>query len=464
MKVVAKTFRGSAGSRPQPVCLDPHGGRNAPRYQPSFRGIDRAPATQGDRKRSPSPFLAVSSPAMATPALPTVSAATARRLLLGAQGLLDDPRTRATADGVYELVERMGFVQVDSINIVERAHHLTLAARIQGYRPRLLERLLERDRRLFEHWTHDASAIPTAWYRQWKPRFERYRRRVLDHPWWLERVGPEPQKVFAHVLERVTAEGPLMAKDFEDERPAGTDKTWWGWKPQKAALEYLWRTGQLAVARRSSFHKVYDLAARVYPEAHAAPAPDEEEHVDWACRSALERLGVATAGEIAGFWHSVSIEDAKAWAARAAAGEIATVQVEALDGSKPRAAWAVPDWESRAAALPPAPPRIRLLAPFDPILRDRKRCLRLFGFDYRFEAFVPGHLRQHGYYVMPILEGERLVGRFDPKLHRDRGTLEVQALWWETGVKETKGRRAALESALDRLVRLVGAERWERNA
>jgi uncharacterized protein YcaQ len=382
--------------------------------------------------------------------------------LLGAQGLLDDPRGKATADRIYELVERMGFVQVDSINIVERAHHLILAARVQGYRPKLLERLLERDHRLFEHWTHDASAIPTVWYPFWKPRFERYRQRVLGHPWWLERVGPEPQRVFDHVLERIVREGPLMAKDFEDERPAGTDKTWWGWKPQKAALEYLWRTGQLAVARRQSFHKVYDLAARVYPEAHAAPRPSPGEHLDWACRSALERLGIATAGEIAGFWHAVSIEDAKAWAERAAAaGEIAEVQVEALDGSKPRAAWAVPGWEPRAAALPQAPPRIRLLAPFDPILRDRKRTQRLFGFDYRFEAFVPGPKRQHGYYVMPILEGDRLVGRLDPKLHRDRGVLEVRALWWEPGVKETKGRRAALEAALDRLARLVGAEHWE---
>lgn len=158
----------------------------------------------------------------------TVSAATARRLLLGAQGLLDDPRRKATPDALYDLIERMGFVQIDSINVVERAHHLILAARLQGYRPALLERLLERDRRLFEHWTHDASAIPTVWYRHWKPRFERYRLKVLHHPWWKERVGPDPYKVFAHVRERLEREGPLMTRDFEDERPEGTDKTWWG--------------------------------------------------------------------------------------------------------------------------------------------------------------------------------------------------------------------------------------------
>jgi len=396
-----------------------------------------------------------------SPPLPLLSAATARRLLLGGQGLLDDPRRASTPEAVYGLVERLGFVQIDSINIVERAQHLILGARLQGYRPALLTRLLERDRRLFENWTHDAAAIPTIWYPFWKHRFERYRERVLHHPWWKERVGPEPHRVFAHVLDRIVREGALMAKDFEDARPAGTDKTWWGWKPQKAALEYLWHTGEVAIARRINFHKVYDLAARVLPAVHAAPRPADEEHLDWACRSALERLGTGTPSEIAGFWHAAPLEKVRAWCQRAAAaGEIAAVRIEPADGSKAWEAYAVPDWEARAAALPPAPPRIRLLAPFDPIVRDRRRTLRLFHFDYRFEAFVPEAQRQHGYYVLPILEGERLIGRLDPKLHRERGLLQVRGIWWEAKVKESKGRKAALEAALDRLARLVGAETW----
>ncbi|MFY9822437.1 MAG: crosslink repair DNA glycosylase YcaQ family protein, partial [Thermoanaerobaculia bacterium] len=386
--------------------------------------------------------------------LPRVPAATARRLLLGAQGLLDDPRRKATPDVLYDLIERMGFVQIDSINVVARAHHLTLASRLQGYRPALLERLLERERTLFEHWTHDAAAIPTVWYPHWQPRFELYRLKVLFHPWWRERVGPNPQKAVDHVRERIVREGPLMTKDFEDERPAGTDKAWWGWKPHKAALEYLWRTGELAIAKRINFHKVYDLAERVLPAAHATPAPSEREHLEWACRTALERLGVATADELAGFWRAISLEQARAWGARAAArGEIAAVEVETEDGSKPRKSWAVTDWQERAASLPSAPPRVRLLSPFDPILRDRKRTLRLFNFDYRFEAFVPGPQRQHGYYVLPILEGERLVGRLDPKLHRQRGEqglLEIKNLWWEPKVRASQGRQAALEAAVER--------------
>jgi len=398
----------------------------------------------------------------APPPVPAVPAKTARRLLLDGQGLLDDPRRRATADGLYALIERIGFVQIDSINVVERAQHLTLAARMQGYRPALLDRLLERERRLFEHWTHDAAAIPTVWYPYWHFHFERYRRRVLAHPWWRERLGKDPQAVLAHVRERLRTEGPLMTKDFEDERPRGTDKTWWGWKPTKAILEYLWRIGEVAVAGRVNFHKVYDLTERVLPAVHALPIPDAQEHADWACRGALERLGVATASEIASYWDAVSLEKARAWCARqTAAGEIVEVLAEAVDGAAPRRSYAVPDWETRAAALPAAPPRLRILSPFDPILRDRARALRLFGFDYRFEAFVPAPQRRWGYYILPILEGERLIGRLDPKLRRDEGVLEIRQIWWEPGVRQSKGRKAALESAVERLARLVGAERWE---
>jgi uncharacterized protein YcaQ len=399
-------------------------------------------------------------PADTLPTPPVVSVATARRLLLGAQGLLDDPRGRVTADRLYHLIERMGFVQIDSINVVERAHHLTLASRLQGYRPALFDRLLERERRLFEHWTHDASAIPTLWYPYWWFRFERYRKKVLAHPWWKERIGPHPDDLIDLVRQRLVQEGPLMTRDFEDTRDDGADRTWWGWKPEKAALEYLWRTGEAAVVGRVNFHKVYDLAERALPEAHAAPRPTDEEHLDWACRTAIERLGIASADEIAGFWRAADLNEVKAWCKRAvASGEIAPVNVEAMDGSV-RGAYAVPDWEERAASLPPAPPRIRLLSPFDPILRDRRRSLRLFGFDYRFEAFVPAPQRRYGYYVLPILEGERLVGRLDPKLYREEGRLEVRQVWWEPGVRPGKARDLRLEAAVERLARFTGAESW----
>ena len=137
-------------------------------------------------------------------------------------------------------------------------------------------------------------------------------------------------------------------------------------------------------------------------------------------------------------------------------GRIVPVQVESADGEV-RPAFALADWEARLARLPEPPERTRLLCPFDPILRDRARALRRFGFDYRFEAFVPEPKRQFGYFVLPILEGDRLVGRLDPKLHRDRGLLEIKGLWWEAGVRVTKARRRGLDEALERLATFVGA-------
>jgi len=392
------------------------------------------------------------------PALPQVSAATARRVFLDVQGLAADPRRAATPAAVYELVERMGFVQMDSINVVERAHHLTLAARLDGYRPPLLRRLLERERSLFEGWTHDASAIPTVWFPYWKLRFARHT--AHGHPWWRQRLGPDPEGVMARALDRITREGPLGSKDFAAEVPAGAG-SWWGWRPEKAALEHLWRVGRLAVARRVHFNKVYDLTERVLPAAAAARRPSAAEHLAWACRGALERLGFATAQEIADFWDAVTPAEAKRWCERSATRrEIVPVLVGTADGSRPRPAFALPDWEERAAAAAEAPARLRLLSPFDPILRDRRRTQRLFAFDYRLEVFVPAPARKHGYYVLPILEGDRLVGRVDPKLDRKASRLEIRRVWWEPGVRTGAARRAGLEAAVARLARTVGAESY----
>jgi len=392
-------------------------------------------------------------------AVPTVPASTARRLFLGAQGLLDDPTRRATPAVVRKLVQKLGYVQVDSINVVERAHHLILGGRLDGYEPRMLQRLLEKNHTLFEHWTHDASAIPSEWFGHWRVRFERFRARSLAGTWWGEHFSGDQEQVLTHVIERITAEGPLKSGDFESDRKVNGG--WWEWKPQKAALEILWRSGTLSITRRENFHKVYDLTERVLGDYVDLPVPDHGAHVDWACATAIERLGIATTGEIGRFLRAVTPADVRTWCDEAlTAGDLVSVEVAPADGAKPWRGYARPDWERRAERLAAAPRRIRLLCPFDPVLRDRARAMRLFGFDYRFEAFTPAPKRKYGYYVLPILEGERLVGRLDPKLHRDRGELQVKGLWWEPGVRPTRTRMSALRSALDRLARLVGADRF----
>lgn len=391
---------------------------------------------------------------------PLISTEIARRLLLGAQGLLVDPARKATHTTLAKLIEQMGFVQLDSINSIERAHHLTLGSRLDGYRHEHFTRLLEKDRRLFEHWTHDAAAIPAAWFAHWKPRFAQYETKLRNR-WWGPRMGAEPEKTLADVRARIAREGPLRSQDFEHDRQ-GKAAGWWDWKPQKAALEYLWFTGELLVTRREKFQKVYDLTERVLPAVSTLSVPTEAEHLEWACRTAFERLVIATPKEIADFWHAISLVQARQWCAQAAkSGEIVAVMIESNNGEPPRASFALHDWQARLRRFPDAPDRMRLLSPFDPVMRDRARVTRLFGFVYRFEAFVPAPKRQYGYYVLPLLEGEQLVGRLDSKFRRERDLLEVRKVYWEPQLKVTKARRQKLDEALARLANLIGASQVE---
>ncbi|MBC7984876.1 MAG: YcaQ family DNA glycosylase [Candidatus Obscuribacterales bacterium] len=396
---------------------------------------------------------------------PVVTAVEARALLLAGQGLLANPARRAGPRAVQRIVEQLGFVQVDSIQKLERAHHLIIGARLDGYRAQHLDELLFRKRTLFEHWTHDAALIPTSSFANWKPRFIRSEERFRRSRWFQHRLGGDAERMIALVHDRITREGPLRTSDFE--RSAAQPATgWWDWTPEKAALEFLWHTGRLAIAGRDRFQKIYDLVERVFPDAQGAIAPTSALHLDWACRAALERLGVATAGELTAYWAAVKPADAQAWCRAALiAGDIVEVLIDALGEGKPRKAYAFVDWSKRVRKLTGAPERMRLLAPFDPVVRDRKRALRLFNFDYRFEAFVPAKQRKYGYYVCPLLEGDQLVGRIEPRHDRERSTLVIEGLWWERGIKRDATRKRKLNDALAVLAAQIGAAKisWRRS-
>ncbi len=352
---------------------------------------------------------------------------------------------------MQRLVEQLGYVQIDSINVVERAHHLILGARLDGYKPAHLTHALESARGLWEHWTHDACAIPTAWYHHWKHRFVRYRQRSGRTEWWKKSLGPDPELVIRKTLGRVRREGPLRARDFEPPEQHQSSG-WWSWHPEKAALEHLWRTGALAVAGRQRFEKVYDLPERVFPEAHAERRSSAAQHVEWACREAMSRLGIATAREVAEFFCAIKPNRASEWCNAALnRGELLRVLVKSeTKSAKPTVCFAVPHWRELATESDPA--QVRLLAPFDPVVRDRRRLLRLFGLNYRFEAFTPAAKRIYGYYTMPILAGDRIVGLIDPKFDREHGTLIVRGPW------PAKARRhRGLGAAIEHLARQIGA-------
>ncbi len=389
------------------------------------------------------------------PELTRIPADAAAGMLLHAQGLLDPPDRRPTRAALLRPIRRMGYVQIDSINVVARAHDLILRTRCAGYRPEHLARLLERDRTLFENWVHDAAVLPVEFAAQWQHRFRHYA--TARKARMAKRAGVRSfGRLCGQVRRRIEAEGPLTTSDFED--PGSSSGGWWRWKPAKIALEYLWRTGRLVVSARTNFQKHYDLTERFLPALAEAKPVSHRAYVDWACNEALDRLGTATARELADFWSGLSAKEASDWCDRAVGtGAALRAQREARNGGAPQACVAHPGWEKRVERIPAAPAGVRVLAPFDPVLRDRARLEHLFGFDYRFEAFVPAAKRRDGYYVTPLWRGARPIGRFDPKLDRASGTLRIRGLRFESDVVPTRALRAEVDDALDELRVWLGA-------
>lgn len=382
-----------------------------------------------------------------------VSAAQGRRLILNLQGLADVPNRRFAPGELLDRITRMGFVQVDSIQTVARAHHMILYSRNRTYRPKMLDRLLEKDRALFEHWTHDASVVPTAFYPMWRRKFARSAASMrAKYTRWH---GPDFKEEIGPLIDLITEKGPIRARDL-DSPAARTSRGWWDWHAGKAALEFLWQTGELAITRREGFQKVYDLSRRVLPDAAFNDLPDDAAFIDWACRTALERLGFGTAGEIAGYWNLVTTKEAAAWAKAHLGRDVTEAQVAgAGTRTRPRTLFARADLEAVIAETADPPATLRVLSPFDPLIRDRKRLQHLFGFDYRIEIFVPEEKRRYGYYVFPLLEGDRLIGRVDMTANRQKELLTVRRLWLEPKVKLGTGRRQALESLLERVARFA---------
>ncbi|MCH2077238.1 MAG: winged helix DNA-binding domain-containing protein [Rhodobacteraceae bacterium] len=389
-------------------------------------------------------------------ARPVISNAKARRIFLSAHGLLSRPTGAASYADVAQTVHNLGFVQVDSINTVARAHDHILWSRLPSYRPGRAMGCAARDRSVFEGWTHDAALIPAAFFPHWRHKFDADRKILAER--WVKWGREGFEKEFQHVLKRIEQEGALSATDLgEGERQNGGG--WWDWKPRKAALEYLWRSGDLAICHRKSFSKFYELTERVIPPEHLNARTSYDESLDWSARAALDRLGFASPSELSAFWDLFPKKALANWA-KEPQEALVWVDIELNNGSlKPVLTHA--DWEARLEALPEPTPRLRILSPFDPALRDRKRAERLFGFEYRIEVFVPEPKRQYGYYVFPILEGEKLTGRIDVKADRATDTLLVKGYWPEKGISLGTGRARRLAQELIRIARLAKVTKIE---
>jgi uncharacterized protein YcaQ len=360
----------------------------------------------------------------------------ARQLWLESQGLSVSPTGSLDLLG---MIKKLGFVQLDSIQVVSRAHHHILWSRNQNYREPMLDSLLANDRSIFEHFTHDASIIPMDFLPFWKRQFCR-KKEQLDRDKWLNSL---PDKDARDVIkERINQNGALSTHAF-DTKITGPKKMW-SRPPHKLALDYMWYAGELATSHRINFNKYYDIAERIFPKNLRDLDISNEDQIDWLCSAALDRMGFGSPSELQQYWDAVSVKEVIEWL-KSAQARVQDVEIETSEGQWIKGV-APANIEDRLTALKYPTSRLRIINPFDPVIRDRNRLKRLFGFDYRVEMFVPATKRVWGYYVFPILEGCRFVGRIEVKGDRKNSVLSVIKFWPENGITWQKSRYRKLSS------------------
>ncbi len=356
----------------------------------------------------------------------SLSAAQARRVAIAAQGLTRPrPSGPAGTRQLRRMFAELGAVQIDSVNVLARAHYLPAYSRLGGYPPAALDRFVYRDVEAFECWAHEASLLPIGLYSLIRWRMTRTRER-FDTWGGIARLAREQPGYVAGILGEVRERGPLTGGDLVQPEPKRREHWGWNWHDGKIALEWLFRTGELAIADRRGFQRVYDLPERVLPaRVLHAPTPPADAAQRALLLRAADALGVATYGDLADYFRMPK-PDAKARVAELVeAGELEPIDVEG--------------WRASAYVRPwlRVPRRVgarALVAPFDPLVWERSRTARLFGFDYRIEIYVPAAKRVHGYYVLPFLLGDRLVARVDLKADRQAGRLRVKAAYGEPGI------------------------------
>jgi uncharacterized protein len=353
----------------------------------------------------------------------------ARTLMIAAQGLHCRPERSATKDDLLNLIRRMGVLQIDTIHVVARSPYLVLWSRLGDYEPQWLDELLA-EGKIFEYWSHEASFLPIE-------DFPLYRHKMIDPDcmgWKYSREWVTTnRKVLNRLLATVKKQGPVRSADFE--RKDGKGGGWWGWKPEKRALEMLFTAGELMVARRHNFQRIYDLRERVLPSWNDSLLPPKEETQRQLVLKAVRALGITTALWVADYFRTNKKSTAPLPEILAAEGALHRVEV---DGWNERA-YVHPDNLNLAerAVQGLQPELTTLLSPFDPLVWDRARARDIFGFEYRLECYTPAPKRRYGYFTLPILRRGSLIGRLDPKAHRKEGVFEVKAVHLEPGISIT---------------------------
>ena len=369
----------------------------------------------------------------------------AKRIALAAQGF-GQPRPRKPGSKDLKAVfERLKLIQIDSVNVLARAHYMPFFSRLGPYRQALLDELAYRHQHIFEQWAHEACFIPLEHYPLFRYQMERGRR------WSARDVGPERMAYFDAVLDELRARGPLVVGQFDGDGRRGS---WWGWGDAKVALEYHFAHGKIAVRERRNFTRVYDLAERVFPpEVLARPALTEHEAQRQQLRNSLDALGVATERDLADYYRLKLTAIRPRMNELVDAGEAVPLRVEG---------WKEPAFLAPGIAQAPASRATAILSPFDNLIWDRARTERIFGFFYRIEIYTRPEKRVHGYYVLPFMHNNQLAARVDLKANRQASVLEVRAAHLEPGANAART-AAALTRELKRIgewLALDGIEVW----
>ena len=347
----------------------------------------------------------------------SISIQQARKLVLLSQRVPPAKQTGSALASTLSAIEHLGYIQIDTISAIQRAHHHTLWNRNPRYLSSQLDELMV-NKRIFEYWSHAAAYLPMQDFRYSLPRKQAIANGNVNH--WYER----DEQLMKSVLRRIADEGPLMAKDFEH---SGEESGEWSSKPSKRALEYLFMQGELMVPYRVNFHKVYDLTERVLPEDTDTSLPNPQEYARFLIGRYLQANGLGQAAEI-----SYLLKNTKALVSD-------TLQKMASNGELPQIKVSGNNYFALSASLellskPLARSKLKILSPFDNLLIQRKRIQALFGFDYLLECYVPEPLRQYGYFSLPILWDGKLLARMDCKAERKKSLLHIKHLALEPGL------------------------------
>ena len=363
----------------------------------------------------------------------------ARRLALDRQGLGKTDAFGRGINAVERTIKSLRYVQIDTISVVDRAHHHVLKTRISNYQPEQLDKLLSERKSIFEYWHHAAAYMPIEDYRFYLPLMRGYgATRKID------------RKVAREVLARIRAEGPMMSKDFAAP-PGKKSSGWWNWKPAKLALEQLFLSGELMVSGRQGFQKQFDLTERVLPSHINTTMPSERERAHFYANRILSAQGIGRIKDI-GYMRIVATSFEKY---KLLPPIKRTIEEMLEDGEVA----AVPIGDETYYVLTEditnlprrlGKPRLMILSPFDNIVINREKLSQLFGFDYQIECYVPAAKRQYGYFTLPLLLGDKFIGRLDCKAFRDQGLLTVNNIWLEADTRVTDSLVEQFEQALRR--------------